>query len=452
MKKTLTILLLSFLAFLSPIESKAEKPNIIFVMADDVSPQYYKTYNSTKSNNNSNGPSIGVASPNLDYMASKGIKFNKAYAASICAASRAILFTGKFGRDTRCYHNAFNSFQGNDTNVNNHLTMARMFKESGYKTGYFGKWGVSGELENYDYKVVWETGYRGAGVETSQNDGSVGARYWHPAISINGSIIDTSPSDYGPDVFVDQILYFMEENKGVPYTVHYGMVDPHAERGHDWPTTPSDLSRSGVRLKKPDTPKKRYRNIIAYGDKLLGQIIQKAESQNRPFIIVFCGDNATATEGKQEATVRGCHVPFVVYGDGVVNRGGTSRLLSFADLLPTFADYAGYANPIFCDGISLKPFWDGSLNITRQMIYSNISSSNIYVCGNYKIENRDFIRGNAMGDFRKSGRRIDKNRVYRKMIRYGQSVNGSPLKEGSGIMRSQKAKAHIKYWIKLGER
>ena len=412
--------LAKLLLFLSFSTFASEKPNVILILSDDASPQYYSH------------------SPNLNYMASKGVRFTKAYAASICAASRHLLMTGKFGRETGCYHNSFNLFLKND--VNRHLTIGEMFKASGYKTAYFGKWGVAGDPIHYDYTMLWNPDYLQEGLESP----STGARYWNPAIIKNGQALNTTPRDYGPSLFVDDILKFMDDNKDSPYTIHYGMVDPHAERGHDWPKTPD--------LKFPSDKKQRYKNIIRYGDILLGKIIKKAEQSTRPFIIIFASDNATANEGKQEATVNGCHVAFVVYGTDIHKRGASNSLISFADVLPTLASFAEYGKKIYCDGLDLSSYLKGESHFTRKRIYSNIGTSNVYISKRHSIEDRDFVRGNADGVFRFKNKITSKNSEYKKLIRYGSYVNGSPLKRSDRIFNSPGGRAFLKFWIALGKK
>lgn len=405
---------------ISGVISASEKPNVIFILADDASPRYYNK----------------AVTPNLDYMASRGIKFNKAYAASICAASRHLLMTGKFAGETGAYHNTVNSYLDND--VNHHLTLAKMFKDSGYKTGYFGKWGVDGDPENYDETVIWEPSYLEEGLENP----FTGSRYWHPSIIKNDIPLNTEEYHYGPDIFVDEILNFMESNKNIPYTVHYGMVDPHAARGHDWPKMPD-------RSSAPNNKKSRYIDTIRYGDVLLGKIIKKAEESNKPFIIIFASDNATANEGKQESTVNGCHVVFTVYGNNIKYRGTTNSLISFADVLPTLATFAGYGKRIYCDGVDLSAFWKGDYHFTRKYVYSNIGASNIYIDKKYSIESRDFVRKNRSGDFYKGRRQVSKNRIYRKLIKYGNYVNGRPINKSHYIFKSNQGRKFLKFWINL---
>lgn len=403
--------------------AELEKPNIVIVLADDASPQYYT-------------PAVA---PNLDYIANKGIRFTRAYAASICAASRYLLMTGKFGRETGAYHNRFSDFLRNDVNQN--LTLAGMFKEAGYTTGYFGKWGMYGALNNYDKRVVWEVAYKG----TAMEDPHTSSRYWHPAISEDGQMLNTTPSDYGPDIYVNKIIQFMEDNKSVPYTVHYGMVDPHAVRDHEWPKMP-DVAQA------PPSDKGRYLDTIRYGDVLLGKIIRKLEESPRPFILIFASDNATAKEGKQEPTVKGCHVVFNVYGTDIAARGASSALISFADVMPTLAAFAGYPTVPATAGYDLSSYWRGDYHYTRSYVYSNIGTSNVYVSDRYSIEELDFVRNKPDGTFFKGRKRVNENGQYRRMVRYGEQVNGKPLKASSRLFKSKQGKAFLDFWIKLGEK
>lgn len=403
----------------------AEKPNVVFILADDLSAEYLSSYSNK-----------GVNTPNIDSIGARGVKFKTAWATSVCGATRSLLMTGKFGNKTGYYHNNFSSFSNLNTDVNQHLTIGKMFKDSGYKTQYVGKWGIKGDINHYDDVMIWDLDIRTAGME----DAHTPSRYWHPAISHNGVVMNTTPQDFGPDIFQKQVLNFIQ-NQTEPFFVFYAMVAPHGVRDHKYPVIPNGVN-GGL--------KSNYKSLVKYIDDQVGEILQSVDDNT---IVVFCSDNATAREGKQENVERGCRVPFLICGGPIAQRGHTIQLFSFADILPTFADFSNYGEPIYSDGISVKSFLIGEYELTRTKMYSNIGSSILVTDGKYKVEALDKVRKNPKGDFYKRNRdRKPKGKIYSNLKRYAVYVGGSPLKKNSSIFKSQEGKRFVKFWIALGKR
>src|SRR5690349_8808190 len=118
--------LVLLLTLLSAASAAERKPNLIFVMADDLGYGELGCFGSKE-----------IATPNLDRMAKEGMKFTRFYAGStVCAPSRSVLMTGKHTGHTRVRGNANQSLPPQD------LTVAELLKQAGYKTGAIGKWGL----------------------------------------------------------------------------------------------------------------------------------------------------------------------------------------------------------------------------------------------------------------------------------------------------------------------
>ena len=112
---------------------------------------------------------------------------------------------------------------------------------------------------------------------------------------------------------------------------------------------------------------------INYLDKLVGKIVQTVDDAGITdnTIIIFASDNGTTASAKSKGVEYGVHVPFIVHGHKIKQRGMTSELMDFTDVLPTLADLAGATIPADknVDGISLKPFLCGESE-TKEVIYS----------------------------------------------------------------------------------
>src|SRR5687767_5911872 len=114
---------------LNPLAEKARvnlKPNIIFILADDLGYGDIGCYGQNK-----------IKTPNLDRMAAEGMRFTQCYAGStVCAPSRSVLMTGQHTGHTRIRGNQAYPLRPED------LTVAEVLQQAGYKTGVFGKWGM----------------------------------------------------------------------------------------------------------------------------------------------------------------------------------------------------------------------------------------------------------------------------------------------------------------------
>jgi arylsulfatase A-like enzyme len=116
----------------------------------------------------------------------------------------------------------------------------------------------------------------------------------------------------------------------------------------------------------------RFVNLIQYMDKLVGRLMTRAEElgiyDNTYFI--FCSDNGTAVTAKDRGVERGVHVPYVVRGPGVKQRGMTDELTDFSDIAPTLLDMGGVTSDAVFDGKSQLPFLTGRSDTHRDWIYA----------------------------------------------------------------------------------
>lgn len=183
--------------------------------------------------------------------------------------------------------------------------------------------------------------------------------------------------DYGPDIFNDYVLNFIEENakSEQPFLMYYTQVLPH---GAHCPTP--DLVARGEPATNESFKKgsekgmKMFLAQMNYADKLVGKVVKKVEEMGIAdnTIILYSSDNGTTSSAKGKGVEYGVHVPFIVAGAGIKQRGMTTELMDFTDVLPTLAEFAGAAIPekYNVDGTSLKPFLTGASESTKPVIYS----------------------------------------------------------------------------------
>lgn len=411
MRQSVITLILIFLLGLSlglkPESDTADpsgKPNIVLIMLDDVSPDLFACY----------GLPGAAETPNIDRLATEGVMFKTCYASSMCAPARAMIMTGRYGSHNGVYYNSMWTNNSTDSLFINNYSMARLIREAGYATAIAGKWhcGSKAPCEpevGFDEYCLWEGLNEIARLPGSpeytggyENETTT-SRYWHPAIIRNHELVETSPDDFGPDIFCDFICDFMErkvkENK--PFFAYWPSVAPHGTRQGQ--TTTPLRGEPGEMGKAPDQEEsaERFRALNHYMDILVGKVIDKIEELGieENTIVLFTSDNGTAVTGKTRAVERGPHVPCVYWGNMVKKRGATDELTDFTDIAPTLLELAGvdWPEPEAFDGQSLVPFLTGKTDSHRDWIYGFIATSQIVRSKDYLLEAVNDILGSPEG-------------------------------------------------------
>ncbi len=354
LRKTLA-LTLSLLATSAIAFSKPEKPNIIFIMLDDLGKEWIGCYGAED-----------IKTPNIDALAAGGMKFDNAYSMPQCTPSRATLLTGTYP-----YHNGFVNHWDVprwgvgyfDWKNKRNTTFAKLMKELGYATFATGKWQINDfrlapdamKKHGFDDWAMW-TGYE-TGVKASAE------RYQDPYIhTAKGS--KTYEGKFGPDVYIDYLIGFMKENKDKPMCLYVPMCLPHTPLV----TTPDE----------PDakTGLDRHKAMVRYTDKMVGRIVGALDELKlrEKTLVIFTTDNGstggiTGTRNgvqvkgaKAREVEAGCNAPFIVNWPGTTPAGVTTDALTdFSDLLPTFVELGGGKVPadLKIDGVSIAPLITG---------------------------------------------------------------------------------------------
>ncbi len=332
-------------------------PNIILIMADDMGKECLGTYGGT------------YHTPNLDRLASEGLKFNYGFSQPLCTPSRVQIMTGKYNYKNYVEFGYLDPKQ---------KTFAHLAKDAGYKTCIAGKWqlGANNKLPahfGFDQYCLWQLVY-------SREQGE---RYANALIEQDGKTLSRSDDDYGPDIFTNYILDFIEKNKDNKFLAYYPMAlvhDPFL------PTPDSKSWKDGADARhKRDTA--NFRDMVAYTDKNIGLIINKLKALGiyENTVIIFTGDNGTGRSivtqmkdgsyvkgGKGLTLDRGHHVPLIVnYGSNRYKVHQTDDLVDFTDILATVADVVKVKVPVDwdTDGKSIYPQIKGEKGTPRQWVF-----------------------------------------------------------------------------------
>lgn len=356
-----------------------EKPNIIFILADDLGYGDLSCLGQTK-----------FKTPNIDNLAKEGMTFTQHYAGStVCSPSRSVILTGQ--------HTGHTPIRGNKRDDNGNwpikaeaYTVAELLKDNGYATGAFGKWGLgcpgsAGDPNNQGFDEFY--GY---------NDQTLAHNYYPAFLNHNQDTVWLTDNDnggtgtYAPNPIHEQALKFIEDNKDQPFFMYYPSVIPHAElfapeeymekyRGKFLPEKnykgydEGDRFRKGPYGSQPESHA-AFAAMVDLLDVQVGEIMAKLKELgiDDNTIVLFSSDNGPHMEGgadpdffdsnsiyqgyKRDLYEGGIRVPTLVRWPGKIEPSSSSDHISaFWDFLPTVADIVGADKPESIDGISFLP-------------------------------------------------------------------------------------------------
>jgi arylsulfatase A len=306
-------------------EARARKPNIIFILADDLGIGNVGCYGADQ-----------FKTPHIDALARSGIRYTHAYTVPLCGPSRAAILTGRYAFRT----GAVNQDRTGLMKPSDETMMPRVLKAAGYTTASIGKWGQL-PLGPADFGFDDYLKFTGSGVYWNTQD--KGKTY-----VVNGARRALRDKEYLPDVMHQHLLNFITKHRNAPFYVYYSMSHVHAE------ILPTPDSAPGS--------KDLYADNIAYMDKLVGKLVAELDrlKLREQTLIVFFGDNGTAKAWADRSTIGGRRlsgekgsmleggalVPMIVSWPGTTPANKVSHdLIDSTDFFPTFADLAGATLP-----------------------------------------------------------------------------------------------------------
>lgn len=366
MSPFLMMLIVFFAISCSKKKEEVSKPNIIFIMADDMGYADAGCY----------GQEL-IKTPNIDLLAKEGMRFTQCYSgSSVCAPARSVLMTGMHTGHTRVRGNfgkggvkGLAGIEGRVPIKAEDYTIAEMMKEAGYTTGMVGKWGLgepttTGEPNNQGFDEFY--GFLNQRRAHSYYPDFI----WHNREKVELNNKDGKGSDYTHDLFADYSVDFIVRHKDKPFFLYLPLCIPHARY---------ELPDNGI-YKGKDWGEDAiaYAAMISRMDNSVGRIMQTLKdngiddntyvfftSDNGPAEIeneweIF-NSNAELKGRKRDPYEGGIRVPMIVRHPGTIEAGSTSDLpWYFADVLPTVAEIAKFNSPAKIDGVSVLPELTGN--------------------------------------------------------------------------------------------
>lgn len=357
---TATMLVSMAMAFGSCTQSEPTvKPNVILIITDD------QGYGDVGFHGNE-----WILTPSMDQLAEQSVRLTDFHVGTTCAPTRSGLMTGRNCNRVGVWH----TIMGRSLLRKNEVTMADVFRESGYITGMFGKWHLG---DNYPYRPqdrgFEETFYHGGGGVTQAPD------YWDndyfdDTYFRNG--VPEKASGYCTDVWFGNALDFIEKNRENPFFCYLSTNSPHG---------PFHVPQHYIDLYKdnPEIPNPNFYGMITNIDENLGILREKLEELGLAdnTILIFMTDNGTAAgvqldregfvtagynagmRGKKSSEYNGGHrVPFFIHWpEGGMNKGmDVDQITSYNDILPTLIDLCGLESPeVEFDGQSIRKLLSG---------------------------------------------------------------------------------------------
>ena len=355
---------------------EAARPNIIFVMVDDMGYGDLGCYGGK-----------AIATPRLDRMAAEGLRFTQCYAGSaVCAPSRSVLMTGQHSGHTTVRGNfgkeggvvGLGGAKGRVPLRAEDVTVAEVLKNAGYTTGLTGKWGLgepntTGHPNRQGFDEFF--GY------LNQRR----AHTYYPTfiwrneekIELKGNQ-DGQRGEYTHDMFTDFALRFVRDQKEGPFFLYLAWTLPHAK--FEIPSVDPYADRPWSEQEKV------YAAMLTRVDRDMGRLftLLKVLGIDRETVVFFSSDNGAADryEGrfdssgslrgrKRDVYEGGLRTPMLVRWPGVIRPQRTSDLVwYFADVLPTLAELSGVQSPANIDGVSVAPtLRDEEQDLSGRMLY-----------------------------------------------------------------------------------
>ncbi len=346
---------------------KSERPNIIFILADDLGYGDLGCYGQKE-----------IQTPNLDRMAHEGVRFTQFYAGStVCAPSRCVVMTGL--HTGHCYIRG----NGKDNLRPGDITVAEILKQAGYATALVGKWGLGHEgstglptRQGFDEFFGYLDQHHAHNYYPSflvRNEERVTLSNVVPKEGKWGQGVASEKVAYSHDLLADEALSFVDRNKDRPFFLYLALTIPHAN---------NEAGKKGMEV--PDIgiykdrnwpePQKGHAAMITRMDRDIGRLLQRLREHgiDDRTMVIFSSDNGPHREGghnpdlsdsngpirgiKRDLYEGGIRVPTIVRWPGRAPAGTVcDHIGDFADILPTAAELAGVKPPEGIDGISFLP-------------------------------------------------------------------------------------------------
>ncbi len=337
-----------------PAALAARRPNVLFIMADDLGSMDLGCYGARD-----------LHTPHVDALAARGLRFTQFYAAApVCSPSRAGLLTGRWPVRAGVPGNCTSQRGGSGALPPAEVTLAEMFRAAGYATTHLGKWhlGYTPETmpraQGFDYSF----GHMGGCIDNWSHffywAGPNVHDLWRDGVEV------FHDGQYFPDLMVQEAVQFFQQPRDRPFFLYYALNTPHYPYQAD--------AQWLRRFEHLPSPRNLYAAFVAAQDERLGRLLAALEARGLrdDTIVIFQSDNGHSTEerahfgGGSTGPYRGAKYSLLEGGirspaliswpNGLPRNQTRDQVAHACDWLPTLAELTGVPLPSFpLDGRSL---------------------------------------------------------------------------------------------------
>jgi arylsulfatase A len=344
------------------------RPNIVLILLDNVGQEWFGCYGSEEK-----------CTPNIDRLATTGVRVENCYTSPVCGPSRTMLLTGRYPHSTgfRLHHDAA-LYSGGGLDPRREVLFPRTLRDAGYVTGMAGKWQVNNLYDEpnvlrehgFTEHLAWpgsvdEDKVKGSerarfldAVRRESVDETVAfiqhieSRYWDPVFLRNGRR-EVHPGKFGPDLAQAFAFDFLQRHRERPFLLYLPMTLVHGET-YTRPVVPTPLNRTAGRPEQ-----EMFAGMLRYADRLIGDLVAELERLRLRdnTILIVASDNGTESRFKARRNGRvvtgalygltepGGNVVLMANSPKLIPGGRTLPLADFTDVYPTLCELAGAPVP-----------------------------------------------------------------------------------------------------------
>lgn len=375
-----------------------KQPNIILIMSDDLGYEVVGANGGTS-----------YKTPNLDKLASSGMRFENAHVMPLCTPTRVSMMTGKYN---------FRNYIGFGLIKPGEITFGHLMSEAGYNTCISGKWQLYSynppdqepEMRSKGQRIE-DSGFDEYCVWHAHHTEEKGSRYKNPVIYQNGEFRTDTEERYGEDIFHEYIEDFIDRKKDDdnPFFVYWPMAATHKPHeptpdSPEWDSFDPPANKTigaktfdeleGWQTESATDDPRFYRDMVEYHDKVIGKLVDYLDANNlsEETLVIYVGDNGSPHDvcsmvhehneicgGKGKTNDRGTHVPLICSMPGTIPSGSIQAdMVESTDFLPTMFEAAGLQFPAgyLIDGVSFYPQLTGQAGNPRDWMFFHFEPMN----------------------------------------------------------------------------
>ncbi len=369
--------------------ASTRKPNIVFILADDLGWADAGYHGSE------------IRTPNIDRLASEGVRFHRHYVMPTCTPTRVALMSGRYPSRFGVTAPAYGKIFEDDT-----VTLPRALRACGYATSISGKWHMGSPPEHTPLKYGFDTsyGYFHGQIDPYTHHYKTGVRSWHR----NDEYLDEK--GHATDLITDEAVRIIERKHERPFFLYVTYSVPHfpLDEPEEWTSMYATIAERSRRL---------YAASVTHMDDGIGRIVEALDRTGLrdETLIVFVSDNGGQKSWHSNTEYKGRYAdqPHTVLGDnrplrgwkgqvyeggirvpalanwpGVLTPGQSETLIHIVDWMPTLCGLIGYEAPkeLHWDGKNVWPavVGEGKSN-EKRLLYWKTPSVSAVRSGDWKL-------------------------------------------------------------------